>query len=123
MTQLWLTHALPARKSFVFEGLMHGAYGLFLLDSGATKSFMSLSFCNKHGIGMIDAPASGTMADGTQLPIPGLVRKAPVKLSGFKFKSDFLVADIPGIDAVLGMDFLARFNPGKLAKTVHDSPT
>jgi hypothetical protein len=111
MTQLRLTHALPARKSMVFEGLLHGAYGIFLLDSGATTSFMSLSFCAKHGIRMIDAPAAGTMADGTALSIPGLVRKAPVKLSGFKFQSDFLVADIPGIDAVLGMDFLARFNP------------
>jgi hypothetical protein len=51
------------------------------------------------------------LADGAALSIPGIVCQAPLKLSGVKFHSEFLVADIPYIDAVLGMDFLARFNP------------
>jgi hypothetical protein len=41
MIQLRLSHALSARRSFVFEGLKHCAYSLFSLDSGATRSFVS----------------------------------------------------------------------------------
>jgi hypothetical protein len=74
-----------------------------------------------RGIRMIDTPACGMLADGAVLSMPGIVCQAPVKLSGFKVHSELSVADIPYIDAVLGMDFLAPlYSFGELAESVHD---
>jgi hypothetical protein len=53
MIQLRLSHALSARRYFVFEGLKHCAYGSFALDSGATRSFVSWAFVTTMAYAMM----------------------------------------------------------------------
>jgi hypothetical protein len=50
------------------------------------------------------------LADGTPLAIKGIVT-APAKIASFRFNLPLLVADIPELDVVLGMDFLAQYDP------------
>jgi hypothetical protein len=103
-------HSLPAKKSLSFEGLFHGCYALFSVGSGATRSFVSQGFCLKHNLPLKPWTGSGMLADGTPLAIKGIVT-APAKVASFRFNLPLLVADIPELDVVLAMDFLAQYDP------------
>jgi hypothetical protein len=51
------------------------------------------------------------LADSSSFSISGKLSRAHLRLGGFKVKHDFLVADLPGWDVVLGLDFLEQYDP------------
>ena len=107
---LRLTRKL-GKRSLTFEGLIQGAYGLCLVDSGASRSFVSLAYCEDNGLRVSGTTGAGVLADGRPLPLSAIIRKAHLKLGPFRTKLDLIVADLPGLDVVLGMDFLNEHDP------------
>lgn len=109
--KLRLKRALPRPRALSFEVLLQGACGLALLDSGATGSFVSASFCRDHHIPLPSDSSFGVLADGTEFPVLGELHDVEIKLGPVTFRMDLLVAELPGLECVLGMDFLTRFDP------------
>ena len=108
---LRLRRKLPRPRSLCFEVLVKGAYGLALIDSGATGSFVSVEFCRKNGLSVPTDRSSGVLADGSNFTVHGQLRNVVIKMHTFKFRTDLFVADLPNLDCVLGMDFLDHFDP------------
>ena len=54
--------------------------------------------------------SSGRLSDQTAFDITGRLPHCSVKLLGFRVNFEFLVADLPGLDVVLGLDFLAKYD-------------
>jgi hypothetical protein len=90
------------------EGLLHFAYAHLLGDSGATKSFVSVNFCNAHSRRFKGKPSCLGVADEAPLVVQGdlpLPKGASLDLNS----SQSFVADIPGW--MSWYVFLARFDP------------
>lgn len=99
-------------RPFLFDGVVSRAPATILVDSGASASFVSLHWCRKHHINPLPVSVShGRLANQTSFPIHGRLAKAHLRLGGFKTKQEFLVADLPGLDVVLGLDFLEEYDP------------
>ena len=109
---LQFSRKLGGRKSLTFESLLIGCYGEALLDSGASHSFVSVDFCKDNNIAYkpVRAP-SAALADGSTIPIVGMVNNVHMNIGHFKFKESFLVVDINNLEVVLGMTFLETHNP------------
>jgi hypothetical protein len=105
----------PGRKSLHFELLLRSVFGVGLLDSGATHSFVTKSFCKQNSIGYTSARTQAMLADGnTALPVVGVCWNAELKLHHFSCKQSFLVLDsnfTDSSDVVLGMDWLDEHDP------------
>jgi hypothetical protein len=109
---LCFTRKLGGRKSLTFEALFVGCFCQVLLDSGATNSFVSLSYMIDNGISFapIQVP-DATPADGFPIPIVGIARNMRMSFGPFRFTETFLVVDMSNLDVVLGSTFLERYNP------------
>jgi hypothetical protein len=81
-----------------------------LVDSGATVSFASSQWCAKHHIHYEDCTLHGHLANRTVFQIHGKLT-APIRFNCFKTEHDFLIADLPDLDVVLGLDFLSIYEP------------
>jgi hypothetical protein len=94
-----------------FRGLVHRASAVILVDSGASASFVSTRWCTKHHVNKTSLSMTGRLANNNEFEIVGRLSNVSVQLDRFKTTWTFLVADLPGLDVVLGMDFLRSFNP------------
>ena len=100
---------VPGCRALTFEILVQYVYAKCLVDSGATHSFVSLDFADAHNF--VYEPVSQPLtrlADGSCVRIHGVLRNVHFKLGTFRSKQSFLVVDMPGLDVVLGMDFLSH---------------
>lgn len=98
-------------RPFLFEGCVSKAPATILVDSGASCSFVSLQWCNRHGIVPIPVQYTGRLADQSPFSIIGKLSPSLLKLRQFRVHFEFLVADLPGLEVVLGLDFLEQFDP------------
>lgn len=106
------TTAAFGTRLLQFEGMLAGVTTLFMIDSGASTSFISTSFARSHGISLQPcALGPAQLADDRTLPIDGVTREMWVRIGSFAFKHRFLVVDMPKYDAVLGLDFLQAHEP------------
>ena len=99
---------VPGCRALTYEMLLQHVYAKCLVDSGATHSFVSLDFADAHNF--VYEPVSQPLtrlADGSNVRIHGVLRNVHYKLGSFRSKQAFLVVDMPGLDVVLGMDFLS----------------
>lgn len=88
-----------------------------LVDSGASDSFMDLSFARSHGFPLVELP----FPRGLRLFDGGLAPAGPITQSctipfippnGFLHKHNFLLTTLDSIvPLVLGIDWLALHNP------------
>lgn len=99
------------RQSLQFESLLLGVCCIALLDSGATHSFVSSSFCSSHGIPFKRKTSTASLANGSSVPVVGIIKACHLKLGAFRCTHTFLVLDMPQYDVVLGMDFLHSHDP------------
>jgi hypothetical protein len=107
---LSLDHDFMSRP-LQFRGLVNRASAVILLDSGASASFVSTQWCTKHHVRKTSLRMTGKLANSDEFVISGRLSNVSVQLDRFKTSWTFLVADLPGLDVVLGYDFLESFNP------------
>lgn len=107
---LSLSHTFNTRP-FLFEGCVSRAPATIFVDSGASSSFVSVQWCEKHHINPTPLVSFGRLADQSSFCIHGKLSKAHLRLGGFRTKHEFLVADLPGLEVVLGLDFLEMYEP------------
>jgi hypothetical protein len=93
---MFLTSSLPAT---------------ILFDSGASQSFISSSFVVKHSLPiatmkhtMLVSSPRGEMR--TKLICPAI----SISISGVNFPSNLIFLDSKGIDIILGMDWLSKYD-------------
>jgi hypothetical protein len=96
-------------KPLLFPGYVARTSVNMLVDSGATVSFASSQWCAKHHIHYEDCTLHGHLANRTVFQIHGKLT-APIRFNCFKTEHDFLIADLPDLDVVLGLDFLSIYD-------------
>jgi hypothetical protein len=88
----------------------------FLSDSGATALFLDSSVAKRAGIELKPSARAVRLADGT-IKIASGTASATCTLRGtgasadLSFDAEFCVLDLNGHEAILGMPWLAHFNP------------
>jgi hypothetical protein len=104
------------------EYLVNSALATVLFDSGASHSFISSSFVERHKIPtvLLRTPLLTRTPGGNincQLGCP----QVRINLSGVEFLADLVILKSGGIDVILEMDCLSRYNGliGCTDKVVH----
>ena len=96
-------------------GRLAGREAVFLVDSGASSEFIDSGFALRARLKLTASRRAIKLADGTLVSAMGLaeVDCALAAASGgtFDFRSQFYATKLQGYDAILGMTWLARFNP------------
>ena len=83
----------------------HTAYVLF--DSGASHSFMSKEFAQRHNISLMAIPITYRISTlGAQLYINTQTNIVRLVLATHTYHLQFMVLPAQGIDAILGMNWL-----------------
>ena len=109
----------------VVKGELEGHPIEFLVDSGATHSFVSEDWIAAHNVPTQEPakPLKVRMADGS--PMRGWLTEhlpaALIKLSAYEATHPFLVARLPRFDGILGYDWLkglGRFSADLGVKTI-----
>ena len=91
------------------EFLVQSALASVLFDSGASHSFISSHFVEKHDIPTIALKRPlMTRSPGGHIPCHLGVLDIPINLSGVVFLADLVVLTSKGIDVILGMDWLTK---------------
>jgi hypothetical protein len=114
--------AQEAQGIVLGEYLVNSALATVLFDSGASHSFISSSFVEKHKIPtvLLKTPLLTRTPGGDincQLGCP----RVRINLSGVELLADLVILKSGGIDVILGMDWLSRHNGliGCTDKVVH----
>ena len=103
---------MAGKKSLSFESLLRGVFCMGVVDSGATHSFLTKAFCDKHNLSYTSAATHALLADSiTRLPIVGVMWNASFKLHSFSCKQSLSVLDSSSCDIVIGMDWLEEHDP------------
>nr|GEV56083.1 putative reverse transcriptase domain-containing protein [Tanacetum cinerariifolium] len=94
-----------------------------LFDSGADKSFISLSFASMLNIPTItiDAFYDIKMADGNLVSTNTVIQGCTLTLLNQPFKIDFMLIKLDSFNVVIGMDWLSKYHAKILCdeKVVH----
>ena len=86
----------------------------FLLDCGATNEFVNVDFVNQHGLVTKPCEIKVQLANGITSPSGGVIgSECSIQTNSgtFEFRNEFLVTKLYGYDAILGLPWLAKFNP------------
>ena len=83
----------------------HPVYVLF--DSGASHSFMSMGFAQRHNISLMAIPIAYRISTpGAQLCVNTQTDTVGLVLATHTYRLQFMVLPGQGIDAILGMNWL-----------------
>lgn len=102
----------PNQPLLVVTVPVNGIPCRLLIDSGASRNFLSKSWVTQHRIrsGNIPRALRIRLADGT-LTATAQHASGTVDFPALAYDSDFLVLKLPEYDGILGMPFLAATNP------------
>jgi hypothetical protein len=101
--------AQEAQGVVLGEYLVNSALATVLFDSGASHSFISSSFVEKHKIPtVLLATPLLTRTPGGDINCQLGYPRVRINLSGVEFLADLVVLKSGGIDVILGMDWLSR---------------
>ncbi|KAJ9565655.1 hypothetical protein OSB04_001621 [Centaurea solstitialis] len=83
---------------------------LVLFDTGASKSFVSTSFCKgfSNVMGRLDEPLEVEIADEKSVIVRDIYRGNVIELGGVRFRVDLIPIPMKEINVVLGMSWLGR---------------
>ena len=103
----------PTRRLIKFTGTLNGRPCAFMLDSGATGNFVSVSFVKKHSFPTSPLPRQDvvTLADGSTQTTGSMVPAAAVQIGSYADRVDFVSLPLAGYDVILGMPWLYHYNP------------
>lgn len=104
--------APSSTQAILFNGIIQGKAVTILVDSDSSCSFISETLVAQlsGAIQLANGPRVH-IADGTLVPCSVGFRDLGWEVQGTKFQSNFLVMPLPFYDVILGMDWLASFNP------------
>jgi hypothetical protein len=93
----------------MFLASSHPATVLF--DSGASHSFISLSFVVKHQLPItIMKQTMLVSSPGGEMRTKHICPAISITISGVDFLANLIVLDSKGIDIILGMDWLRKYD-------------
>jgi hypothetical protein len=80
-----------------------------LFDSGASHSFISAAYVEKHNLPMALLRSQMIVSSpGGDMPARQLCPKVNLKIRGVEFVANLIVLESKGIDVILGMDWLGK---------------
>ncbi|KAI3695400.1 hypothetical protein L1987_78397 [Smallanthus sonchifolius] len=79
-----------------------------LFDSGASKSFISVTFCKrvKYTVSKLERAFSVKTVEGRTARVTDVVENSTIKIEGHRFPVRLFVMVLGGFDVVLGMDWI-----------------
>lgn len=108
----------PLRDSTLIKlhGTVAGSHAIFMVDCGATHSFIAQAYVDKLRISPLlrVEDASGdtvTLADGRLQAAGGTAKSTPVRIGSYTDAIDLTITDLAGYDVILGMSWLKEHNP------------
>jgi hypothetical protein len=88
---------------------INGTSTVVLFDSGASHSFISAAYVEKHNRPMTLLRCQMIVSSpGRDMPARQLCPKVNLKIRGIDFISNLVVFESKGIDVILGMDWLSK---------------
>jgi hypothetical protein len=80
-----------------------------LFDSGASHSFISAAYVEKHNLPMVLLRCQMIVSyPGGDMPARRLCPKVTLKIKGVDFVTNLIVLELKGIDVIRGMDWLSK---------------
>ena len=109
VNHIGVQEAQNAQGVVLDEFLVSSALATILFDSGASHSFISSSFVEKHNIPtvLLKLPLI-TRTPGADIQCHLGCSRVRINLSGVEFLVDLVVLKSSGIDVILGMDWLSQ---------------
>jgi hypothetical protein len=84
-------------------------FAVVLFDSGASHSFISATYVEKHNLPMALLRCQMIVSSlGGDMSSRQLCPKVNLKIRGLDFVANFIVLESKGIDVILGMDWLGK---------------
>jgi hypothetical protein len=105
----WIRKSSEATRAAEFLASSHPATILF--NSGASHSFISSSFVAKHSMPV--ATMTHTMlvsSPGGEMRTKHICPTVSISIRGVDFPSNLILLDSKGIDIILGMDWLSKYD-------------
>lgn len=92
--------------------LVNAVKAKVLIDSGATRSFVSKDFISKAGweTRRLTEPLSIILANQDRVLVDQICPQCEVDISGYRFRISLLPFQLGEFDVILGMDWLAENN-------------
>nr|GEX93941.1 putative reverse transcriptase domain-containing protein [Tanacetum cinerariifolium] len=83
-----------------------------LFDSGADRSFVSISFASMLNIPLItlDTTYNIEMADGNLISTNTIIQRCTITLLNQPFEIDLMLIKLDSFDVVIGMDWLSKYH-------------
>jgi hypothetical protein len=82
-----------------------------LFDSGASHSFISSSFISKHSLPIATMKHSMLISSpGGEMRTKHICLVVSITVRGVDFPSNLILLDSKGIDIILGMDWLSKYD-------------
>jgi hypothetical protein len=81
-----------------------------LFDTGATHSFVTTTWVEMHNISVESMmPPMRVNSVGGKVQVGKICSNVRVEIRGIGFPSDLIVIDTPGVDVILGMNWLMKY--------------
>lgn len=105
-------NSVPAsgRVLIKLQGKIGSAPAVVLIDCGATGNFVSKSFASANGVKLEASPDTVKMANG-QIQNADGVASAHISIGSYRDSLDLTATTLEGYDVILGMPWLAQYNP------------
>jgi hypothetical protein len=100
-------------KLLILKGTISNQDAIIMIDSGASRNFLSIDFVQKNGI-RIDTSCKDVirLADGHNISGEGTARSLRFHVGPYTTRTDFSVTKLTqGYDMILGKPWLTRINP------------
>jgi hypothetical protein len=90
--------------------LLNSFPALVLFDTGASHSFISRAFVNKHGLAeeSLGKPIRVSSPGGEMIVNSGC-RQLDLQIGKHTFPTDLVILETQGLDVIIGMDWMTRF--------------
>jgi transposase InsO family protein len=114
MQQLGAAAISSSSSLLKIQARIEGVLSTILIDSGASCCFISEAFSNKHQLirkKLQENHIPVELATGVVTKSTNVAVGVSIHINNYKDQLDFLQVPLKGCDAILGMTWLAKYNP------------